>query len=434
MTNNQLENATIESENLLKKLERLDKFSSKYSINPGKQTKELVTDLFSLSETLVNYDSPINQNQIIESELKRRLVGEAINLEQKLSGRLYDYETVLKLYSIPKDDIADLRTWLSANLANISESAERLFTSSDLDGYVLPLSHDIPGIKRQAEEFAGVHIQKYHKIIGKMLENLSNVGSFLRDIDAVATTQDRSYFDPRRNFLAIGIEAICYSDENSILHINEKELIRIYGHEGMGHALNFLLTRTNNLPYFLKIPSNLTTASAESVAQFYENLLIEDLKNSPKTQKELGIEHIFPKIYQETKDSEIIDQYNRKLMQYGISILADTSFGDPRDPKVIQEKAQKLYEVALDKTGIKSWINKHLSNYDSEGNLNYQLVGELRYCARPVERALEIFNQNGFSYNNPEDRSLIDATVLKGFWTPIGLVDNARLVAESRTK
>ena len=57
-------------------------------------------------------------------------------------------------------------------------------------------------------------------------------------------------------------------------------------------------------------------------------------------------------------------------------------------------------------------------------------MAELRYCARPVPRALEEFRKKGISYEG-DGRNVIDSTLLNGFWTPAGFVDNARLRAEA---
>ena len=92
-----------------------------------------------------------------------------------------------------------------------------------------------------------------------------------------------------------------------------------------------------------------------------------------------------------------------------------------------------IEEVAINPgLGLK-FVENNRYNFDSEGNLSSGLVGELRYCAQPVRRALDIFDQNGIIYSG-EGRSVIDLTLLNGFWTPIGLVDNARLRAEEVKK
>lgn len=431
MLNEATEKALKESELLFRKLGRFDKFVSKYNVSVPGEAQRISEGMNSLADSLIDNLSPQNQDELINTELKRRLKGEASHLFFTESGKLYDFDSVVNYQCIPKEDIESLNPWLKENKEKTREAVERLYYSRDLEGYELPLNADVASVRRQAEEFAGAHIQRYHKTLGKFLESLTKVGGYLREINAVPTARDRSYFQPLNNTLAISIGAICYSKDDNTLHIRDEELIRLYGHEGMGHALNFVVTNSNGLPYFLQHPSSLTKSTAESVAQFYENILLEDLKKSPETQKALGIEHKFAEIYQEAKDTEQLKEYNNKIYQYAIKILGDKSLGEPQDPKVLERKVEIICDSAIDKRGIKRWIERNRYNFDSENNLNQELVSELIYCARPVQRALEEFAKKGIYYDE-KGRSLIDSTLLKGLWTPIGFVDNARLRAEGK--
>ena len=103
--------------------------------------------------------------------------------------------------------------------------------------------------------------------------------------------------------------------------------------------------------------------------------------------------------------------------------------GSPSDPEIFKRKIEILYEVAIDKSAITHWVQDNRYNFDTEGNLYPRIVGELRYCARPVPRALEEFSKRG-KYYDEENRDFIDLTFLKGLWTPIDFVDNARLRAQ----
>lgn len=425
------EDKLIESENLLKKINGMDKFASKYAVFPFKEAAKVVGDMKELADSLPEIKTPKNYNQLIQSELKRRLNGEAFSLEQKITPRLYDFETVMSIYGIPESDINGLKDWLFANREDTQEAIERLYQTKNIQNYDLGVPVDIPGVRRQAEEFAAIHIHKYHKILGKLLQDLTRVGEFLRDIDSVPTTVARSYFHSLTNTLAIGIPAICFTTEDGSLQIRERDLITLYGHEGMGHALNQVITQTNSIPYFLKINTHLVVATMESVAQFYQKVIFEDLKNSPQTQKDLGIFHKFEDIYNEAQDISQLSEYNQKLFQYAITVLANKELGQPQDPDTLKKKMEALNEVTLDPTFPLHFIEQNRYNFDSQGNLGLSLVSELRYCAQPVQRALEEFAKQGIRYEG-KDRSKIDATLLKGFWTPIGFVDNARLKAQEK--
>jgi len=419
------------SEGLLRKLDRISKFGSRYNVYPYQEASKIVDEMRELADSLADIEVPKNQNQLVQSELKRRLNGEALSLEQILTPRYYDFDTVVSMYAIPESDISGLRDWLVANRNKTLESIERLYQTKDIQNYELGLQVDIPSVRRQAEEFSAVHIQRYHKILGKLLQNLTQVGEFLRDINAVPTTEGRSYFNSLTNTLAIGIPAICFTTEDCSLQIRERDLITLYGHEGMGHALNQVITKNNRLPYFLIKDTSLTVATMESVAQYYQNVIFEDLKSSPETQRDLGIQHIFGEIYQEAKDIAQLEEYQLKLFRYAVTVLADKELGQPQDPVTLKKKGDLLCEVTLDPTYPLHFVESNRYNFDSQGNLNPQLVSELRYCAQPVQRALSEFAKQGIHYKG-EGRSKIDATLLRGFWTPIGFVDNARLRAQDK--
>lgn len=423
-----LEEKLKKSEKIFKDLEKSEKFNTRYGSVPPRVYRELSYSMIELSDSLDYFEAPQYTNELYESELKRRLIGEAANIDEWLKGRLYDFETVIKLLGIPVEDIVALHPWLCFNKGKVEKALERLYDTSQLEDYELGLDHDIPSVRREVESFAATNIQRYHIAIGKFLQHLTNVGEFMRDIKVAPTIVPRSYFNLLTNTLAIGIPRICYQTREGILKLREKELIRIYGHEGMGHALNLLLTNNNNIPYFLMRSSSQNESTSESVAQFYEKQLLEDLKVHSDIQNKLGILHNFNSIYQESKDIEIIEEFTKKLGFYSFYVLADKSLGDYRDLSAIDKRKKMIDEVALMDRFSTNVIQSNYSNYDFEGNLNSHIIAELRYCARPVERSLELLNTMGITYE--KDRNFIDSVFLKGFWTPIGFVDNVRLHAE----
>jgi len=423
-----MENGLAEVEEVMKRLEKNNKFSDRYGVAPKNETSRLLADMRNLEGSLPDIETPKNLDELFISEAKRRVSGEAFYLEQLLEGAEYSFDQVMKIFGIPQQDIDELKPWLEQNKEKTEQAIGRLFSKREMAGYELPLSLDVPNVRRQSEEFAAANIHKYHRVIGRFLEGLTNVGEFLRDINATATDSDRSYFNTITNTLAISVPGICFSTEDGTLHLREGELIRIYGHEGMGHALNSVFTKAQKLPDFLKTCSSLAVAAQESVAQFYETRLLIDLKDSLQLQKRLGIEHKFDAIYQEHEDTEQLEEYKRKMFQYGITVLADRALGEMNDPLTLRRKIDILNQISLSRIYAVNLVNKYRYSFDSEGNLDSGLVAELRYCARPVERALDEFRKVGIKYEG-EGRNKIDSTLLKGFWTPIGFVEHARVSA-----
>jgi hypothetical protein len=433
MGNGITEPALREAEHQLRQLDKINKFTSRYDFRPSEESAKLAKSMQILAGNLPKIDNPQDQDELLLSELKRRIGGEASFLEQQFSGALYDFETVRKIYGIPQEDLDALEPWLRKNKDKAKEAVKRLFRSHDIEGHELEIASDIPSVREQAEQFAGAHISKYHSTLSKFLEGLTGIGKFLHHVSAVPTTKNRSYFNPFTSRLAIGISAICYSNEDGTLAIRDRELIRLFGHEGMGHGLNHVLSHSDGLPFFLTQNSALTIATEESIAQFYEQVLLEDLKQHPEIQRKLGIEHRFGEIYQEAKDVNFLKNFQSNLGYYAVLLLADKTLGDPQDPEVLKRKIEMVRDVALTPSGIAAWMSDKRKSYDLEGNLSTELTTELRYCAQPVQRALGLFNNSGILYENG-GRNLIDRTILSGFWTPQGFVDNARLRATEATK
>jgi hypothetical protein len=428
-----IESYLAESENLLSSIEKIRKFNSNYGVFPSKKIHSLIDRMKSFSSSIPEITTVETFDDLLQFEMKRRIDGEILSFEQFLGSNYYDFETTISMYAIPKSDIESLHPWLVENKERTMDAIERLYENKDVKFYNLGLPADIPSVRRQVEEFASINIQKYHKRLGGMIQDLTSVGGFLREIDAVATTNPRSYFNQLTKILAIGISAFCFTTEDGGLQIKERNLISLYGHEGMGHALNKVITRFGNLPYFLKTESQSAVSTMESLAQYYQRIIFEDLKNSVETQKQLGIEHKFEDIYREEKDISMLEEYKSKLFQYSITALADKTLGDPLDKKTLMKKIELLNEVTIDPNQSLNFIEQNRFNFDSRGNLNSQLVGELRYCAQPVKRAILEFEKRGIHYSGKE-RGLIDSTLLNGFWSPTGYVEYAKLKAKENTE
>lgn len=424
-----LEELIDKSEQLFKNVHNIYKFQSKCNVLPYKEMSRLFNDMSETAASIPDFEEPENYEQLLQSEIKRRLNGEAACLKLNVEPSHLDFETIVSIYGIPQSDLDGLRDWLVENKERTQDSIERLYKSKEIEDFELAVPLDIPDVRRQAEHFAAVRINQYHKNVGKLFQNLTKVGEFFRDIDAVSTTEERSYFHPLSEYLAISIPAICSHTKDKSLHIKEKNLIRIYGHEGMGHAMNHVVTKNSDLPYLLSNHSRITMSTMESVAQFYEKEIFEDLKSSHETQMALGIEHKFDEIYQDAKDVSQLEKYYKKLQEYAIIVMGDKGYGDPREKETLDRKKAELYEVSIDPMFALNSVEQNKYNFDSEGNLNPQLVSELIYSAQPVEKALEEFNRHGVEYKG-EGRSKIDSTLLKGFWTPLGFVDYARLAAK----
>lgn len=419
-----------QAELLWEQSDRAVKFQGRFNTYPFRRGIRLVDQFYQLGEGIHVEESPTTREEVFTSELKRRLRGEGVYLDHLLSGRFYTFNEVLDLYGIDREDTDELKAWLIEHKEEVLDTIDRVFDGTEVDDFRFDLPLDIPLFQDQAKAFADIHIGNYHRKLGALFNELTEVGTFLRDINAVPSLQGRSYFNPHTRTLALGIPAICYITPDNTLHIRERELIGLFGHEGMGHGLQKVISDASDLPQFLKRDSESTRATTESVGQFYEAVIFDDLLQAPKTLRDLGIDHIFPQIYKEEQDTQLISTYQRKLFHYAITILADKSLGNMDNPETrneaIRKRQELLSEVVL-YPGYAVWfIESNRNNFDSDGNLSFNLAREIVYVAQPVQRVLGVMKDIGISYDS-KGRSKIDKLLLAGYWTPIGLVDNARV-------
>lgn len=407
--------------------ERNNKFNSQFKFYPPQEGGRLVDDFQRLSEEIQSL-TPTTTEEVQNNELKRRLSGEALLLDHTLKGHSYTFEDVVSLYGIDPEDIKGLKSWLMNNKDETLATIDKVYRKTEVNGYKLGIPKDIPLLNRQAEEFTTTHIGNYHKILSRQFEKLTSVGNFLKDIISLPTTDDRSYFNSLTKTLALSIPQICYLTEDKSLHIDERELLHLFGHEGMGHALNQIVTERSELPFFLKKESETTRASSESVAQYYEAIIFKDLASSQETQNDLGIKDKFADIYQNHIDIQLINLYYQKLYYYAITVLADKNLGDMSSPESKKEAISKrislISEVTFNQGYAVNIVEKHQNDFDSQGNLSFKLAYELVYSAQPVQKVIDKMQQKGVLYDE-NGREKIDILLLTGFWTPIGLVENA---------
>lgn len=412
---------------LWEKGEKIDKFGSKFREYPLKEATAVYEGTSRLIEQIPETSFPQSTDELYEGELRRNLISTVIGLEHFLRGTPYTLDDIIRLYGIEEEDLAEIKPWLVANKQQTIEAIERLFVSTDVVSYELALPIDIPRIRNQAEGFAGTQITNYHQKLGSLFEGKTAAGTYLHRITSEPSTTERSYFNPLTGRLGLSMTAICYEVEDGTIQLRERELLRLFGHEGMGHGLLQVITNASNLPFFLKKRSAAATATEEAITQHYERAIFEDLKQSPKTQKDLRIADRFDEIYQEELDTRQITDFNRNLLFYGILVLADKTLGKPDDPDAVRKRLDLISEVALNPGTARSFVEFYRRKYDLEDNLDLEVTGELRYASRVVKRAFDIFQSHGISYDNNEQRSQIDLTFLTGYYTPVGFVQKTEL-------
>lgn len=419
-----------EAQGLWRTREAIGKFGQRFQVFPPQAAAQVVRGFEKLSQDISRVEQPANKEELYQLELQRRLEAEAVYLDHFLSGERFTYQDVIRTLGIEQIDLDGLGEWLDTHREETIVAVERKFETTVVESYEEPVDLKDPDKAREAEGVARSEIGKYHIHLGKLIGGLTRVGEYLRDIRAVPTEQERSEFKFLTKKLMIAIPAICYVIEDDSIRINHRELIRLFGHEGMGHALHKVITDAReDLPFFLKESSQGTIAAEESVTQFFAQVIFDDLNNSPQTQRQLGIEHRWEEIYQEEVDTRLINEYQRNLFAYAITVLADLNLGDPKDPATIQKKIDLIRQKAINPLFASGFVEHHSNaSLDSCGNLVYNLAHELRYSAKPVARSLETFKEHGIEYGG-DNRSKIDFVFLTGYWTSRGFRENAELSA-----
>lgn len=409
-----------EAERLLKRVEKIEKFSLKLNRYPYQEMKEVAEKLYRLSEQVPEIIYPHSEEELFQAELKRRLLDETRDLVQIINGDNPDFDTALQNYGVAQEDVRALYPWLKENKGRAEEAIEKVFRDSDISEYELRPNLAIPSVKAQAEEFAAAHVQRYHQVLSDFLAERGSAGKFLKDISALIIEEENgnSYFNHLNRAMTFSLLEICRIGEDNQPLLQEGKLINIYGHEAMGHALHYLTTHHSDLPYFLKKKAHQQSSVAEAIARFYQKHIFEDIKNSPETQKELGIKDNFERIYQESQETNLLEEYDFKLRGYAFSVLADKKESD------LKSKLDKIHEVSLNPNAPVAFLDQYNQSCDSLENPRSQLAYYLTYCTGIMDRALNEFKKQGIDYLG-ERRSEIDEILLKGYWTTQGYLERA---------
>jgi len=115
-------------------------------------------------------------------------------------------------------------------------------------------------------------------------------------------------------------------------------------------------------------------------------------------------------------------------MHYAITVLADPNFANMAKPETrdegVKQRIEALAPVALFPGYAINVVEGNLNNFDSRGNFTPSIMRELVYSARPAQKVVAGMEKRGVNYKG-SGRATIDKLLLTGYWTPIGLVENA---------
>ncbi|MCL4384253.1 hypothetical protein M1116_02275 [Patescibacteria group bacterium] len=416
-----------EAESIWAENNKINRFGTRFGIYPIDKSKLLLDRSLALHHQLRSTSTPTTADEVLENELSRHLSSRAISLDNWLSGRTWTLENYLHHYGLQASKITALKDWLAANRAAALQGSEDLYRRFRVDAYELALPLEVPRLRDQAVGIGSNRVEIYHQALADLYSSVSDAGSYLRQLRVDVTTKNRSEFNYRSRRLGLSLGSILYENEDGSLQVRERELLRLYGHEGLAHALQYIITQASPLPVFLKENSGASAATEEALALHMEKVVFDEVADSPELQKQLQLTDRYPDIYEEVKATALVNTFKRRFYHYSIYVLADLSFGDPEDPQVVNRKTEHLSELAINPMVARNLIEDNRRHYDSQKNLDSDLLSELRYASPVVDEAFAVFAQNGLDYTSRAGRSLIDLTLLTGFFTPAGLLENAAL-------
>lgn len=386
------------------------------------EIKKLIADIESLSAKLRDVEVPQNFDQLFESELKRRLFAESMDLLANISNEVLPWEQLVASYGVPMEDLEDLEKWLGENINQVRDANLRHFKNNNDLADRTYLRH-YTGIEKKVAEGEKLVNRKVKILINTIKEcfgDESGVNLALSEYTFfVDKNEQRSYISTIARIIAVCSSDLVYFNGNKI-YLDEDELLSIIGHEFFGHARHFVLTEsTKDLPEFLRIRTdNGVVASLESISQYFEKKFFDWLADNQEAQKKLKLKKSFESVYKEYIDKLCIGEYRRKRYRYAIYTLARSGQAKWRD------NIDAIRKYSLEPFWFTNFINQHKYDWDEiTGRLNPRTVRELIYAADPVKRIMAKVSDNHIKE--------VERLVLTGYWTPKGMEDWVRLKLEA---
>ena len=277
-----------EAELIWKENIKIEKFGSRFGIYPIQKSRELLERIYTLQERLDPPSTPIDQSQLLEGELFRHLDSRALSFSNWLEGKSWSLEDHLRYYGLQRQDLVNLQPWLVANRQAALQASENAYDSFEVSTYEMTLPMDVPRLRDQAIGIASNLVESYHQNLCDLFSSVSDLGTYLRQLHVDVILRKRSEYNFRSRRLAFGLTSLCYEKEDGTIGIWPDELIRLYGHEGLTHALKSIITQQSDLPTFLKESTSASVAAEEAIALHMQRVIFDDLKASPETQKKIG--------------------------------------------------------------------------------------------------------------------------------------------------
>ncbi len=417
-------------------LEGLYAFSSTMGVMP----RVLVRPIFDKISQFSNVETPHRESpyeQLLEHEMLRKTHVRAQLLEQGIKGTSLNFVEMMDVYGIEMSEFKKLETWLTENKPVIEETIRQLSHTYNYT-QMRDVPFDVTNRRRKAEELVQQHIEQYHPQISEMFNRMWGT-PVTPSAPIEVTTRSRSYYSPLLNYVGLSLSALCninseYLQDGSVnnrLSIDVIHMLELFGHEFIAHAMHQHITDMNELPTVLQSSSTATIASQEAIAQYFETELLVRLQEYPDIISKLGIDQDYQKMLDRYLKEVKVHEYIRRMQHFTRYVVADPlgRFGtDSQNKNTIEEKKELLRSLSLDPYSAGRNVENMRKGFNSKGELDPEIVSELRYFPNPVQQIQELGALYGIAYEGYVNKMIIDKLLLgSGYWTPRGLVKYVNL-------
>lgn len=384
------------------------------SIVDPEYTKMLISKFGDLAKNIAPVAKPTSREEVLINELKRLSKYYVITLSEELEPRTATPQEVLDRYFIKAEDINIIKVWLKAKRGAILEANTRqLEFHSGVRKAKIKLGSK--ALRERAEELINQYLELVKEAVKSILP-LPEYANVLQDFVISTDSAENRASSNRIAKVSFVDTHNCTYMVNGQVYIDSVEFITQFGHEVLGHCLNYVVTEKSGLPIFIKENYfTITSATRESVSEYFEQRLFELLTGYKDSAGSFNAFESMDKVYQRHKDTYILDSYFKKLQMLGLWILSTSKMDD------YDKQMQELADYSIEPKYVSWFLNKHRNNWNrSTGLLLPTIVAELRYS---VESTVRMLNKK-----KPTDINKFERAILTGAWSPEGFSEWVTLI------
>jgi len=384
------------------------------SIVDPQDTKVLIDKFNELNKSVAPIENPKSRDEVLANELKRTAVHCVNVLGDELEVRTSTPKEVMDRYSVSSEDFNSTKLWLIENRGQVLSANKRQLELYSTWGRG-PVYVGSKKIREAAEALAEGYLEVLKQAVQDVFpteEYRDTLDSFIVSLDSAET---RSYASRQSKVSMLSTRASVYVIKGKMV-IDSVDFIRLFGHEVLGHALNYFMTENSDLPLFVKENYyTSTSATRESVSSYFEKRLFDLLNAEPEAVKLLEAYESFESVYKRFFDTSLLDDYHKKLSQLGFWIMSNSKMDDYED------QMKELAVYSIEPKWVSGFLNRHRNDWNrSTGLLLPKVVSELRYSVDVVPQILE--------KKKPNDITKFERTLLTGAWSPDGLKEWVNLM------